>query len=95
MGVSSIHHYIGPVRFHVANEYFSPGRLMHAIGNVRVSLGDLEKGLDWHRAAWRLYVDTIGEGHHRTADVCHRLAHDYMKQEDYPEARFAFYRKKL
>ena len=60
---------------------------MHAIGNVKVSIGELEKGLEWHEAAWKLYVDTIGEGHHRTADICHRLADDHMRQENYIEAR--------
>ena len=61
---------------------------MHAIGNVLVSQGmaremvnarDLESGFIWHEKAHRHYLSTIGEDHHRTADVSHRLADDYMK----------------
>jgi tetratricopeptide (TPR) repeat protein len=57
----------------------SPGRLMHAIGNVKVSLGDIRSGLDWHTRALDHYLKTIGKGHHRTADVYHKLADDYMR----------------
>jgi hypothetical protein len=65
---------------------------MHAIGNVKVSQGlegsekDLDRGFDWHHKALQHYLETIGEGHHRTADVAHRLAGDYMRTEQYDEA---------
>ena len=65
-----------------------PGRLMHAIGNVKVSQGKLEEGLWWHNEALQHYLNTIGKGHHRTADLYHKLADDYIRLEKYTEARF-------
>lgn len=60
---------------------------MHALGNVKISQGSvedppdivaLEAGFDWHQKAYKHYMKTIGEDHHRTADVSYRLADDYM-----------------
>lgn len=65
---------------------------MHAIGNVKVSqalseepanLDVLKAGFAWHQKASNHYLKTIGEDHHRSADVAYRVADDYMKAVSY------------
>lgn len=62
---------------------------MYALGNVKVSQGDqksVQQGYEWHVRAYNHYLDTIGEGHHRAADVSCRLADDHMRAKRYLEA---------
>lgn len=71
---------------------FVPGRLMHEIGNVKASQAlikdeaDFTKGFYWYQRAFRHYSETLGETHHRTADVCHRLAAYYLHDQQYDQA---------
>ncbi|KAK5128552.1 hypothetical protein LTR85_003223 [Meristemomyces frigidus] len=71
---------------------FVPGRLMHAIGNVKTSQGLVDgqdhiyEGFKWHCRAFDHYKASIGEDHHRTADVSHRLAEHFMRMKQYTEA---------
>ena len=64
---------------------------MHAIGNVKVSQGNIDSGRRWHQEALEHYLQTIGMGHHRTADVYHKLADDHMALGKYSEARYLTY----
>ncbi|KAH7092428.1 hypothetical protein FB567DRAFT_588706 [Paraphoma chrysanthemicola] len=73
---------------------FAPGRLAHAIGNVKDSQ-DLQNpdnadgsALEWYKTAYDHYHHTIGLYHHRTADVSHKLASQYIKSRDYNSAHF-------
>ncbi|KAK4569338.1 hypothetical protein LTR86_003100 [Recurvomyces mirabilis] len=72
---------------------FAPGRLMHALGNLRFSQAqhdandDIMEAFGWHYMAYEHYQKTIGNDHHRAADVCHRLAQDLMCMHRYIEAQ--------
>lgn len=61
---------------------------MYAIGNVKASQGHHGEALIWHNKALNHYNKTIGMGHHRTADVFHKLAEDYIQLQRYPEAQY-------
>lgn len=63
---------------------FITGRYLHALGNVTASLGDQEESLEYHRRALFHYKSTLGNGHHRTADLFVKMAEHYirMRQED-------------
>ncbi|CZR65067.1 uncharacterized protein PAC_14967 [Phialocephala subalpina] len=50
-------------------ESFKTGRVLHALGNVRASQGRLKESYDFHQRALMQYRSTIGDNHHRTADV--------------------------
>ncbi|KAF2737092.1 hypothetical protein EJ04DRAFT_561953 [Polyplosphaeria fusca] len=74
---------------------FAPGRIAHAIGNVKDSQGDAEEdkvkdeALDWFQQAYNHYRNTIGLYHHRTADVFHKLAMQYVRVKD-PERAYNY-----
>jgi tetratricopeptide (TPR) repeat protein len=55
------------------------GRVLHALGNVRASQGRLKESYDFHQRALLQYRSTIGDNHHRTADVCYKVAEHYMR----------------
>ena len=70
-----------------------PGRIAHALGNVRDSQNgedagkDEKKALEWYKRAYEHYEKTIGKYHHRSADVCHKLAAKYIELGDFNKAR--------
>ncbi|KAJ4299617.1 hypothetical protein N0V90_004863 [Kalmusia sp. IMI 367209] len=72
---------------------FAPGRLAHALGNVSESLNeegstdDANSALDWYTKAYEHYRRTIGLYHHRTADVCHKLAGQYIRLKQFEHAQ--------
>lgn len=79
------------------SESFITGRFLHALGNVRYDQamlqpeGDdrerlLEESDNFHRRALTQYQSTIGT-HHRTADVCHRVAEHCLRKGDTDSAR--------
>lgn len=58
---------------------FHTGRFYHTLGNVRQSQGRLDESEIWHKRALKQYQSTIGNMHHRTADVCHRVAEHCLR----------------
>jgi len=70
-----------------------PGRIAHAIGNVKDSQNrrdpDYEQKdvLEWYKKAYEHYERTIGKYHHRSADVCHKLAQQYIELGDFVQAQ--------
>ncbi|KAF5011182.1 hypothetical protein FDECE_2668 [Fusarium decemcellulare] len=67
------------------NRNFRTGRFLHALGNVRFSQGKIEESEDFHRKALKQYQSTIRNHHHRTADVCHKLAQHCLRRELFGE----------
>jgi tetratricopeptide (TPR) repeat protein len=71
-----------------------PGRIAHAIGNVKDSQNCEDKSdngkeaLGWYKQAYEHYEKTIGKYHHRSADVCHKLAMKYIELGDFGQARY-------
>jgi len=70
-----------------------PGRIAHALGNVKKSQHDADasckkgEALDWYERAYRHYGKTIGKYHHRSADVCHKLAEQYIELGEFDQAQ--------
>ncbi|KAB2581120.1 hypothetical protein DBV05_g320 [Lasiodiplodia theobromae] len=67
-------------------ESFITGRFLHAIGNVKADLAELqaddsllEESRTYHQRALNHYGDTIGKNHHRTADACVKVADHCMR----------------
>lgn len=58
------------------------GRLLHGLGNVKFSQGFMEESEEYHRRALMQYQSTIGNNHHRTADVCHRVAQHCLRHRE-------------
>ncbi|KAK7992997.1 tetratricopeptide repeat domain-containing protein [Apiospora saccharicola] len=58
---------------------FRTGRFLHALGNVYFDQGQVEKSDEFHRRALAQYQSTIGNHHHRTADVCHKVAQHCLR----------------
>ncbi|KAJ5414120.1 hypothetical protein N7509_000747 [Penicillium cosmopolitanum] len=53
--------------------------LLHALGNVRFSQERIKESEDFHRRALQQYQSTIRNRHHRTADVCHKMAQHCLR----------------
>lgn len=67
----------------------STGKLLHAFGNVRAAQGRMEESLDLHNRALLQYKKfTVGKNHHRTADVCIKVADHSVRLNQYQGARF-------
>lgn len=62
-------------------------RIAHALGNVKESLGDPDAALDWYERAYTLYQEALGVHHHRTADVCHKIAAQYVGRRYFSKAQ--------
>lgn len=62
--------------------FHRPGRVLHALGNVRYSQGRLEESEQFHRDALKTFQAAVGNKYHRTADMCHKLAQHSMRRAD-------------
>ncbi|KAF4450028.1 tetratricopeptide repeat domain-containing protein [Fusarium austroafricanum] len=65
---------------------FRTGRFLHALGNVRFSQGKIQESEDFHYKALQQYQSTIGNHHHRTADVYHKVAQHCLRKNLFEEA---------
>ncbi|KAK8045566.1 hypothetical protein PG993_005590 [Apiospora rasikravindrae] len=65
---------------------FRTGRFLHALGNVYFDQENLEKSEHFHCRALAQYQSTIGKHHHRTADVCHKVAQHCLRNGNYEQA---------
>jgi hypothetical protein len=74
-------HYLNPV-------YYRTGKLLHALGNVYASMGQMGKSLLFHARALAQYRATLGEGHARTGAACYRLANHYIRLEQFKDAEY-------
>ena len=54
------------------------GRVLFALGNVKASKGLQAESFDLHYRALAQFQATIGKNHHRTADVCVRVAQHWI-----------------
>ncbi|KAI1456285.1 P-loop containing nucleoside triphosphate hydrolase protein [Annulohypoxylon moriforme] len=67
------------------NYSFHTGRFLHALGNVCFSQGRIEESESFHSRALKQYQSTIRR-HHRTADVCHKMAQHCLRKRLFEEA---------
>lgn len=61
--------------------------MLYGIGNVYLSIGDLDQALDYHLRCMNQWLATLGPKHHRIGDVSHKLAQDLMGQGDFEKAQ--------
>ncbi|KAK8018781.1 tetratricopeptide repeat domain containing protein [Apiospora marii] len=61
------------------SQSFRTGRFLHALGNVYHDQGHADKSEVFHCRALAQYQSTIGNHHHRTADVCHKVAQHCLR----------------
>lgn len=62
---------------------FTRGRYLHALGNVRGSMGAQDDSLAYHRDALHHYKATLGFNHHRTADLYVKVTqHSILMNQD-------------
>ncbi|MCJ1382412.1 hypothetical protein MMC17_005525 [Xylographa soralifera] len=62
---------------------FITGRFLHALGNVKGSQGFQDESFTYHQRALIQYKSTVGNGHHRTAALCFKVAEHYIRlQQD-------------
>lgn len=60
--------------------------MLYALGNVMESQGRLDESLSYHKRCLAQYRKTLGDRHHRTGDVCYRLAGHHMRMACWDEA---------
>ncbi|KAI0483545.1 P-loop containing nucleoside triphosphate hydrolase protein [Xylaria cf. heliscus] len=65
---------------------FRTGRFLHALGNVLFSQGSIKESEEFHMRALKQYQSTIRNRHHRTADVCHKVAQHCLRKGEFEEA---------
>ena len=53
---------------------------------MRLSQGKVEESEAFHRKALKQYQSTIRNRHHRTADVCHKLAQHCLRRDLFGDA---------
>lgn len=66
----------------MSDQSFCTGRFYHMLGNVGCSEGRLEESEIWHKRALKQYTRVLGPAHHRTADVCHRVAQHCLNNNE-------------
>lgn len=67
-------------------ESYHIGRVLHALGNVRFDQGRLEESKELHENALTQYDWALGTGHHKTADLCHKVAQHCIRRHEYVRA---------
>ncbi|KAF2092428.1 TPR-like protein, partial [Rhizodiscina lignyota] len=65
---------------------FITGRFLHALGNVKGSQDNQDKAFDYHRRALQQYKSTLGNRHHRTADVFVKVAEHHIRLKQHEMA---------
>ncbi|KAF2007619.1 hypothetical protein P154DRAFT_569485 [Amniculicola lignicola CBS 123094] len=68
-------------------ESFRTGRLLHVLGNVTASQGQLSESFRYHTRALAQYRATVGNKHHRTADLCFKVAQHELRFGHFSQAR--------
>jgi len=56
------------------------------LANIKIAQDDTESGIMLLDKAYNHYKETLGNGHHRTADVQIALGRQYKRQAKYDEA---------
>ena len=64
------------------------GKLLHAYGNVKGSQEKLEDSFAFHLRGLQQYKSTIGNHHHRTADLCVKVSDHYTRLDQYDSAMY-------
>lgn len=57
----------------------STGRFLYALGNVYESNEKYDTSLEYHQRSLNHYRNTLGSGHHRTADAFVRITKHFLR----------------
>ncbi|KAI0436327.1 hypothetical protein F4803DRAFT_542680 [Xylaria telfairii] len=68
-------------------ESYRTGRVYHGLGNICFDQGHFEESETWHQRALSQYQSTLGNNHHKTADLCHRVAKHCLRRGEVDNAR--------
>ncbi|KAH1845095.1 hypothetical protein KXX43_006719 [Aspergillus fumigatus] len=68
-------------------ESYRTGRVYHGLGNICYDRGQFEESEDWHQRALSQYQSTLGNSHHKTADLCYRVAQHCLRRGEMEHAR--------
>ncbi|KAH8587287.1 hypothetical protein B0O99DRAFT_665462 [Bisporella sp. PMI_857] len=74
---------------------FKTGKVLYALGNVYLSVGDLMHTFEFHGRALNQWQATLGKGHHGIGDVTHKLCMNFMAIKDYRTAHRTYHRNEL
>ncbi|KAM5449470.1 hypothetical protein MaudCBS49596_004951 [Microsporum audouinii] len=57
-------------------------RVYHGLGNICYDRGLFDESYNWHQRALAHYQATLGSNHHKTADLCHRVAKHCLRRQE-------------
>ncbi|EAQ85334.1 hypothetical protein CHGG_09348 [Chaetomium globosum CBS 148.51] len=77
---------IDPIMNSAPDRGFRTGYLMYPLGNLQIARGELNKAFKTHSDALKIYQTTLGDKHHRTADLCHKKGWHHHARKEYPQA---------
>jgi hypothetical protein len=59
---------------------------LYPLGNLQIAKGELDKAFKTHLDALNIYQETLGDKHHRTADLFHKVAWHHHSRREYAQA---------
>jgi len=59
---------------------------MYPLGNLQIAKGELDEAFETHLGALTIYQQSLGDKHHRTADLFHKVAWHYHSRRQYTQA---------
>jgi len=59
---------------------------MYPLGNLQIAKGFLDEAFGTHSEALAIYQRTLTDKHHRTADLCHKVAWHHHRRREYNRA---------
>jgi hypothetical protein len=60
--------------------------VQYALGNLEIAKGLLDKAFQTHLNTFRAYKMNMGEKHHKTADIYHKIGWHYHVRKEYQKA---------
>lgn len=64
------------------------GRVLHGLGNIQYDRGNVTESEQYHERALAHYQRTIGNGHHKTADLFHKMAQHCLRRGELEIAKY-------
>ncbi|KXX77252.1 Protein SERAC1 [Madurella mycetomatis] len=77
---------IDPIINSVPDTGFRTGYIMYPLGNLQIARGEMDNAFKTHSDALRIYRLSLGDKHHRTADLCHKVGWHHHARKEYAQA---------
>lgn len=61
------------------------------MGNVKYDQGEFEMAEQLHQRALLHYQRTLGNNHHKTANLCHKMAQHCLRRGEFDNAKYVTY----